>query len=157
MTTEKLSELFQNKSDCYADTMIHVMGNEYKEGSVVQAMTEKIFVELCQSQALKDIVIGEQWISVEERLPDDENVLCFELPKHIFNGFYTVGDKVEYDDYGTYGLSESLTEKELEDEVRYLPKGWYEECESRGECDTEFFKRKVTHWQPLPQPPAVTK
>lgn len=49
---EKLRQQFKNSSDCYADThSINASGN-FKEGGVIQAMTEDGFIKL-----LKDVKV----------------------------------------------------------------------------------------------------
>ena len=47
----KLRQLFKNRSDCYADT--HVFSEEgFREGEVIQAMTEDRFIETLKEAKL---------------------------------------------------------------------------------------------------------
>jgi hypothetical protein len=50
MSAEEISNLFKSKSDCYADTWIFENDGSYREGKVIQAMTESVFIKLMSEQ-----------------------------------------------------------------------------------------------------------
>jgi len=91
------------------------------------------------------------WIDIDEKLPDNtKEVLCTD-GKLIFIATFTKGWEIEVEDDepepGQYDMDEK-------DELLYLKAGWYEEEEQyRAMYDYNWFKRKVTHWQPLPERP----
>lgn len=49
MTESQLRQMFQNNSDCYADTGVVEKDGSYTEGNVVQAMTEDKFIEVLKN------------------------------------------------------------------------------------------------------------
>jgi hypothetical protein len=91
----------------------------------------------------------QQWISVEERLPESNKpVWCFEEPNHQFTGVYTKGHEIPYEDDNYEGCYDPEEDRQG---TLLLKAGWYEEVEQvRSEYDFHWIARKVTHWQPLP-------
>ena len=51
MYEKELRQLFQNRSDCYADTW-QITNLQYVEGDVIQAMTEDTFIEVLREAGL---------------------------------------------------------------------------------------------------------
>jgi len=92
-----------------------------------------------------------EWINVNDRLPDDnKSALCTD-GKSIFIALFTRGWEIEVEDDdpmpGQY-------DEDRVDEILYLKTGWYEEEEqSCATYDYNYFKRTVTHWQPIPERP----
>lgn len=118
-----------------------------------QSRTEELQKEIERLKAER------QWISVSERLPENtDNVLCamlnFNDTKFIqFVGSYTKGHEIEYDDDDYDG---DYDEVEDRNGTLYLKPGWYELEETpSGPYDTQWVKREVTHWQPMPEPPVI--
>jgi hypothetical protein len=86
----------------------------------------------------------QNWIPITQELPSTmADVLCLTRTlgrKYVqFVGNYTKGGEIEC---------------VIDDEETELTEGWYECCEQRdSEFDEIWFKREVTHWMPLPEPP----
>ena len=111
--------------------------NETKEldSTLINAMAEEV-MNLCQSPELREIVVGEQWISVKERLPSEMAFyICMmdEEPEH--------GTRIDIVFYAIRGYG-SMAVKETGWAVPVLH-GWA--------------NNKVTHWMPLPQPPITER
>ena len=92
---------------------------------------------------------GARWISVGERLPESgkfvlANVEKISLP---IRAFYTAPNSVE----GNCEDEISIFDEEAD--CYWLPAGWYETNEY--EEVSWFVHGKVTHWMPLPEPPAI--
>lgn len=49
----ELRQLFKNRSDCYADTGTFENDGSYREGDVIQAMTEDRFIEVLNALTIK--------------------------------------------------------------------------------------------------------
>ena len=94
--------------------------------------------------------IENQWISVEERLPENpKEVLGY--CKGTIVCFYTKGHEVEYEDEDFEG---EYDEYEDAKGALFLKAGWYQHCEQKsGDYDYLFIKREITHWREKPQPP----
>lgn len=100
-----------------------------------------------------------KWISVEERLPENEKAVliatkwsCMGMRGTAVScGFYTNGKTFTGDsDYNWDDGDVDLGYDEEEDEY-IVPEGWWE-----GVRFTEHFSAvddPVTHWMPLPEPP----
>ena len=101
-----------------------------------------------------------KWISVKERLPEnEERVLITERHEGFYGkpwcvvmtAFHTDGKTFAED--SDYNWSEGSVEMQYDEEADdfVVPEGWWEDVQ----CGDEFSKveHKVTHWMPLPQPP----
>lgn len=55
--TKLFKKVFQNNSDCYADTWIESEDGTWKEGKVIQAITEETFIPL----------MGEMWSKAKDK------------------------------------------------------------------------------------------
>ena len=89
------------------------------------------------------------WISVEERLPKSGKFVLAnvdELSTPI-RAFYAAPNSVE----GSCEDEISIFDEEAD--CYWLPVGWYETNEY--EEVSWFVHGKVTHWMPLPEPPAI--
>ena len=102
---------------------------------------------------------AQRWISVSERLPENQKrVLVCGLSNYnhtsrtMFKAEYIRKMTVTADDYG---WSEDCDyDYDEEKDENYVPEGWYESIMNWDEYSsvavTDF---TVTHWMPLPQPP----
>ena len=103
-------------------------------------------------------VTMQRWISVTERLPENEgDVFVLAQRSHwcedrtfsvIAMGFYTDGKhNTEESNYVWEDLEEYIEELD----AYLIPEGWWERVVYGEEFSAIY--DKVTHWMPLPQPP----
>ncbi len=135
MNNEQLKQIFEDNSDCYADTWedsggeMHNGCHMMREGETIQAMTMSKFIEvvskLLSATNNAESMAVDGWISVEDRLPDiDQEVLCTQdLSETALMAVYT----------------------DLGFKVQKYPSSNDRSCIS--------YWISVTHWQPLPQTP----
>ena len=101
-----------------------------------------------------------RWISVDERLPEnEERVLITEWHDGFYGkpwcvvmtAFHTDGKTLAED--SEYNWSEGSVEMRYDEDADdyVVPEGWWEDVQ----CGDEFsmVNAKVTHWMPLPEPP----
>jgi hypothetical protein len=111
-------------------------------------------------QAYKDGYRKQEWISVDERLPES-GVLCLMCcdvkrydgthRQYICDGFHA--ERFKEKCYFTDG--ECATEYNEETDEYYLEEGWYEEINNWDEYSSIAINDTVTHWMPLPEPPKM--
>jgi len=104
---------------------------------------------LAQVAELEARLQGAGWISVGERLPESGKFVLAnvdELSTPI-RAFYAAPNSVE----GSCEDEISIFDEEAD--CYWLPVGWYETNEY--EEVSWFVHGKVTHWMPLPEPPAI--
>ena len=78
-----------------------------------------------------------EWISVEDRLPEPEKDCLISNGVHVGVGYY----EAEY------------FAEDPEDPLQYSSDCWHQEGSNLKTCNSGF--ADVTHWMPLPNPPAV--
>ena len=133
----------------------------HKENPSCQRMCvdfdEEVLPQLCD--ALEAADKAQRWISVSERLPENQKrVLVCGLSNYnhtsrtMFKAEYIRKMTVTADDYG---WSEDCDyDYDEEKDENYVPEGWYESIMNWDEYSsvavTDF---TVTHWMPLPEPP----
>ena len=97
------------------------------------------------------------WISVKERLPESgkfvfAHFICKnQVGKYstTIRAFYAAPKDIEQSDSD----EDSFAEYDEIADTYYLPKGWYE-CNEEEEIHW-FVHADITHWMPLPEPPAI--
>lgn len=101
-----------------------------------------------------------RWIPVGERLPESQNpVLVVAVSKgmgfsHIFKAAHINHHEITEDEYG-WTDGEYDSEYDEENDCFWIPECWYE-CNA-VEGNTNWIMDEdytITHWMPLPQPPA---
>ena len=106
-----------------------------------------------ESEFVKEVPIADllpdEWISVEDRLPESERYVIAYGKNSYGNGrtiraFYAEKFTVEQSD------DDEWTDYDEKSDEFYLPKGWYE-CNEFDEVHyhVDF---PITHWMPLPEP-----
>ena len=122
------------------EKLVELIGStEYGNGSLVGNNFQKGFIEKIASNLIDHGVTVQEWISVNDMLPEiyekepdwSVTVLFRTIQGHIHSGYRNIGrpQKSFYDDDWT-------------------PPYWLDESEN-----LTFEEYEVTHWQPMPQPP----
>lgn len=99
--------------------------------------------------ALRKQVEKQRWISVKERLPEGDKLVIVKLEnlKIPIRAFHA-------EPKGSEGSCEDeISIYDEEADCYWLPEGWYE-CNQYEEVNW-LVHDNVTHWQPLPAPPAI--
>ena len=104
-------------------------------------------------------VTGQEWISVDDRLPENgvHVLLCCEMHryggeiagKYICDGYYAEANKIIAGGFP----DECNCEYSEEDDEYYLCEGWYEVIKNWDDYNSVEVEDLVTHWMPLPEPP----
>ena len=104
-------------------------------------------------------VTVQEWISVNDRLPDNgaHVLLCCEVHgyggeivgKYICDGYYAEANKIIAGGFP----DECNCEYSEEDDEYYLCEGWYENIKNWDDYNSVTVEDFVTHWMPLPLPP----
>lgn len=143
-------------TDCPYDLECHPM-NEDTNVDMPKKMAADAIDYIQQLEAAQP-----RWISVEERLPDNEvDVLVCVTRKHysdhskdirfVAKAFHTDG-KTNTEN-SRYGWSSQYIDMEYDEEADayIIPEGWWESVEYEDEFSAvdDF----VTHWMPLPEAP----
>ena len=104
-------------------------------------------------------VTVQEWISVEDRLPENgvHVLLCCEMHryggeiagKYICDGYYAEANKIIAGGFP----DDCDCEYSEEDDEYYLCEGWYEVIKNWDDYNSVTVEDSVTHWMPLPLPP----
>ncbi len=100
-----------------------------------------------------------QWISVEDRLPNNgvHVLICCEVRRYdgeIDGKYVCVGYYAEANKIVAYGASSDYAcDYSEEDDEFYLCEGWYEVIKNWDDYDGVAVEDFVTHWMPLPELP----
>lgn len=99
-----------------------------------------------------------EWISVEDRLPENGTAVLLYYKnqynkKRIVRGCYleryTLESNCEDDANDEYCM---------DDDIYYICEGWYEYIDNWSDFASVFIHEgDVTHWRPLPDPPEAEK
>lgn len=100
----------------------------------------------------------QEWISVEERLPESGVLclLCCDVKRYdgTHKQYVCVGFHAERFKEECYSADdECVTEYNEETDEYYLHEGWYEEINNWDEYSSIAIDDIVTHWMPLPEAP----
>ena len=100
-----------------------------------------------------------KWIDVKEKLPANEkNVLvCCETTsltgskiQYICEAYHINKRSIEWDPRWDENIDSDYDE---ENDVDYVPEGWYEVIHNWGEFSSIVIQDTVTHWMLMPKPP----
>lgn len=100
----------------------------------------------------------QEWISVEDRLPDSgvHCILCCDMKRidgthsqYVCDGYLAERFKIN----AHYADDDCATEYNEEDDEYYLKEGWYEVIKNWDNYNSIVIDDTVTHWMPLPEPP----
>ena len=101
-------------------------------------------------------VTVQEWISVEDRLPENgvHVLLCCEIHryggeiagKYVCDGYYAEANKIIAGGFP----DECDCEYSEEDDEYYLCEGWYEVIKNWDDYNSVAVEDFVTHWMPLP-------
>ena len=127
---------------------------EYKKDKI-----EKLENDMDKYQKEDNDVTVQEWISVNDRLPESgvHVLICCEMHryggeiagKYVCDGYYAEANKIRaecFADECNYEYSE-------EDDECYLCEGWYEVVKNWDDYNSVAVEDFVTHWMPLPKPP----
>lgn len=100
----------------------------------------------------------QEWISVEERLPDSgEHCLVSCTVKRCdgtLGQYICVGYYAEKFKHLAYGVDDDcVSEYNEKDDEYYIAEGWYEVIKNWDDYGFVAIDDTVTHWMPLPEPP----
>ena len=108
---------------------------------------------------LENGVTVQEWVSVDDRLPENgvHVLLCCEMHryggeiagKYVCDGYYAEANKIIAGGF----LDECNCEYSEEDDEYYLCEGWYEVIKNWDAYTSVPVEDFVTHWMPMPQPP----
>lgn len=144
-----------------ADALLDVLKNKYSDfvaGAYPFNVVVYDVVRIIENQPA--LPAGPKWISVKDRLPENEETVLISAVRKCANGkhwnvvmtaFYTDG-KLHTEDSSFAWDSDCVEMEYCEETDDYIiPEGWWEAVE----CGDEFSAVDlfVTHWIPLPEPP----
>ena len=100
----------------------------------------------------------QEWISVEERLPENGAHCLVSCSVKRINGthgqYVCVGYHSEKFKNLAYGVDDDcVSEYNEEDDEYYIAEGWYEVIKNWDDYGFVAIDDFVTHWMPLPEPP----
>lgn len=111
-------------------------------------------------QLYKEGYRKQEWISVEDRLPESgvRCLLCCDVKlydgthrQYVCDGYHAERFKEE-----CYSADdECVTEYNEETDEYYLHEGWYECINNWDDYSSIAIDDTVTHWMPLPEPPKM--
>ena len=117
------------------------------------------FTEYLADHLITNGVTVQEWIPVDERLPESgvHVLICCEMHryggeiagKYVCDGYYAEANKIIAGGFS----DECECEYSEEDDEYYLCEGWYEVIKNWDDYNSVAVEDFVTHWMPLPQPP----
>ena len=117
------------------------------------------YTENLASYLIANGVTVQEWISVNDRLPENgvHVLICCEMRryggeiagKYVCDGYYAEANKIIAGGFP----DECNCEYSEEDDEYYLCEGWYEVVKNWDDFNSVAVEDFVTHWMPLPQPP----
>ena len=117
------------------------------------------FKEKIADYLINNGVTVQEWISVEDRLPESgvHVLICCEMRryggeiagKYVCDGYYAEANKIIAGGFP----DECNCEYSEEDDEYYLCEGWYEVVKNWDDFNSVAVEDFVTHWMPLPKPP----
>ena len=93
---------------------------------------------------------AQQWISVEDRLPDKK---CLAYYANELGNARTVCAKYTKKYSEEAGTDDEWIDYCEADDTYYYPEGWYEMIDNWDDYTFVTINHQVTHWMPLPSPP----
>ena len=132
-------------------------------GKLVEILKKPIFphemvdpIEAVADYLLDSGVTVQEWISVDDRLPESgvHVLICCEMHrygggiagKYVCDGYYAEANKIIAGGFP----DECNCEYSEEDDEYYLCEGWYEVIKNWDDYSSVAVEDFVTHWMPLP-------
>ena len=116
-------------------------------------------IEAVADYLLDSGVTVQEWVSVDDRLPENgvHVLLCCETHryggeisgKYVCDGYYAEANKIIAGGFP----DDCNCEYSEEDDEYYLCEGWYEIIKNWDDYNSVTVEDFVTHWMPLPHPP----
>lgn len=106
----------------------------------------------------KGAIKNNEWISVDERLPESGVHCLISCTVKRFDGthgqYVCVGYYAEKFKQLAYGVDDDcVAEYNEENDVYYIAEGWYEVIKNWDDYGFVAIDDLVTHWMPLPEAP----
>ena len=122
-------------------------------------MRGNCFQQLMVGRLIDNGVTVQEWISVDDRLPESgaHVLICCEMHryggeiagKYVCDGYYAEANKIIAGGFP----DECDCEYSEEDDEYYLCEGWYEVIKNWDDYNSVAVEDFVTHWMPMPNPP----
>lgn len=140
------------------------------DGNILRKWCEKIIDQACHPatvqigevfldkvRSMPTLTLPNEWVSVEERLPDAEKevrLFCVTPNgyKYQCQGFY-VPPGMRRDDSDYSWDWECCDQYDEDSDDYFVNPGWYESSHNWDEYSAFGIADKVTYWMPLPEPP----
>ena len=122
--------------------------------------SEYLPTSICVAYKDKAEYRKQEWISVEERLPESgvHCILCCDMKRidgthsqYVCDGYLAERWKI----LAHYADDDCATEYNEEDDEYYLKAGWYEVIKNWDDYNSIVIDDTVTHWMPLPEAPKM--